>query len=540
MADTTGTTDEATEATESTPTDADAGAVRVGRRKWMQGLLTSAVGGSMLSLGSRVRAETTSNHLTEYFEEFGTVIDVVEAGADNTGNESVVDIIRKYRDDDTLLVFPPGEYYLDEQVRFTGFEKFGLVGNDATLVPATYQNFDGPQYRLFRLGVGYNPGNRLVFDRFDIDCTAQDTGIRVLDAVVKDGLEVRDIAVDGEHDSGTWGPGRFVITEPTGTGLVERFTVPDGGAWEHETPNAGNIWRGPSGLLANSNAGTLTFKDCVVGAFPDNGLYASGGSGTIIVDGGRYENSNAASVRIGGDSSIVRGATVVVDQNRDRDESHRGIRIERGQDIRVENVSIRNTAPLPNSFAISVMDTCESVWIEDADITMSGNEVVHGVVTSPSCGEVVMIDSRIEMNTPGGFGVKINASDNPEQVLLEYVDIVGSAGDESGRAGIRCDRDNSRFGAVTVEQPGGSKRRAVVNTGDDVTFFKGEYRASEYPIIDLGNGTHVEEIYAESYEDREAICLYDQSSNVYLKNNTLRGGIKDYGCDGLKTIGNEF
>lgn len=540
MADTTRTSDGARKATRITPAEGESGERRLGRRKWMQGLVTTAVGGGMLSLSGRARAATTSDRLTEYFEEFGTVIDVVEAGADNTGNESVVDLIRKYRDDDTLLVFPPGEYYMDEQVRFTGFEKFGLVGNDAKLVPAKYQYFDGPQYRLFRLGVYYNPGNRLVFDGFDIDQTAQDTGIRVLDAVVEDGLEVRDIAVDGEHDSGTWGPGRFAITEPSGSGLVERFTVPDGGAWEHETPNADNIWRGPTGLLANSNAGTLTFRDCVVGAFPDNGLYASGGSGTVIVDGGQYENSNAACIRIGGDGSIVRGATVVVDQNRTRDESHRGIRIERGQNIRIEDVAIRNTAPLPNSFAISVMDTCESVWIENADIMMSGKEVVHGVVTSPSCGEVVVVNSRIEMDLPGGFGVKINASDNPDKVLLEYVDVVGSAGDESGRAGIRCDRDNCRFGAVTVDQPGGTKRRAVVNTGDEVTFFKGEYRASEYPIIDLGNGTHVEEVYAESYDDREAICLYDQSSNVYLKHNTLRGGIEDYGCDGLEVLGNEF
>ncbi|MBX0324323.1 hypothetical protein EGH21_14935 [Halomicroarcula sp. F13] len=488
----------------------------------------------------RASAETTSDRLDEYYEEFGTVIDVVEAGADNTGNESVVDVIRKYRGDDTLLVFPPGEYYMDEQVRFTGFEKFGLVGNDATLVPADYYDFDGPQYRLFRLGVGYSPGNRLVFDGFDVDQTAPDTGIRVIETVVDDGLEVRNITVHGEHDSGTWGPGRFAVSDPNGSGLVEGFEVPDGGAWEDETPNAGNIWRGPTGLLANSNSGSLTFRNCVVGAFPDNGLYASGGSGTITVEGGHYSNSNAASLRIGGDGSSIDGATVVVDQNRPRDESHRAIRLEKGGDIRVENVTVRNTAPLPNSFGISVMGTCTSAWIENADIYVAGDEVTNAVVTSPDCGEVTLVGSRIEMDTPGGFGIEINDGDNTGQVLLEYVDFVGNVGDETAKAAIRCDRDNVRFGAVNVDQSGGSDRRAIVNTGDDVTIYKGDYRASEYPIIDLGDGTHVEEIYANSYGDYEAYCLYPDSANVYLKHNTLRGGIKDHGCDNLKILGNEF
>ncbi|WP_225336132.1 right-handed parallel beta-helix repeat-containing protein [Halomicrobium urmianum] len=514
------------------------GNARFGRREVLHGISTTVLGGVLL--GGTASAETTTDRIDRYFEEFGTVVDIVEAGADDTGRESVVDVIREYRADDTLLVFPPGEYYMDEQVRFSGFENFGLVGNDATLIPADYYDFAGPQYRLFRLGVPYNPGNRLVFDGFDVDQTSPDTGIRVIETVVDDGLEVRNVTVHGEHDSGTWGPGSFAVSDPAGTGLVEAFEVPDGGAWEDETPNEGNIWRGPTGLLANSNSGTLTFRDCVVGAFPDNGLYASGGDGTIRVEGGHFSNSNAACLRIGGDGSSIRGATVVVDQNRPRDESHRGIRLERGGDIEVRDVTVRNTAPLPNSFGISVMNSCTSAWIENADVTISGDEVTNGIVTSPNCGEVVVLESRVEMHTPGGFGIEINDGDNTGRVLCEYVDFVGSVGDETAKAAVRNDRDETRLGAVTVDQSGGSQRRAVVNTGDDVTIFKGEYRASELPIIDIGDGTHVEEIYAESYGDEEAYSLYPDSANVYLKRNTLRGGIKDHGCDGLETLGNEF
>ncbi|WP_136718382.1 right-handed parallel beta-helix repeat-containing protein [Halorientalis salina] len=510
------------------------------RRSWLRGLATTASAGALFGFGSTTAAGSTADRLDRYFEEFGTVIDIVEAGADNTGTESVVDVIREHRGDDTLLVFPPGEYYMDEQVRFTGFEKFGLAGNDATLVPADYQTFDGPQYRLFRLGVEYSPGTRLVFDGFDIDQTAPDTGIRVIDAVVTDGLEVRDISVRGQHDSGTWGPGRFTITDASGTGLVENFEAPDGGAWVDETPNDGNLWRGPTGLLANSNNGTLRFVDCVLGGFPDNGLYASGGSGKIVVDGGVFKNSNAACVRVGGQGSVVRNATIEVDQNRPQDSSHRGLRLENGNDLRAENVTIRNYEPLPNSHGVSVMNSCESVWMEDVNVKISGDEVDHGVVISPECGDVVLLDSGIELDTPGGFGVRIHGEEGAGDVILEHVNVVGEAGDESGAAGIRCDRDNVRFGKVAVDQPGGTNRRAVVNTGDNLKIYDGFYRATEHPIIDLGTGTWVEEVYAKSHGDAEAICLYDESADVYLKNNKLRGGIEDYGSEGLKTVGNEY
>lgn len=511
------------------------------RRSWLRGIAATASVGALFGFGSTAAAGSTADQLDRYFEEFGTVIDVVEAGADNTGTESVVDVIREYRGDDTLLVFPPGEYYMDEQVRFTGFEKFGLAGNDATLVPADYHTFDGPQYRLFRLGVDYNPGTRLVFNGFDIDQTAPDTGIRVIDAVVTDGLEVRDISVQGHHDSGTWGPGRFTITDPSGTGLVENFAAPDGGAWVDETPNDGNLWRGPTGLLANSNKGTLRFVDCVLGGFPDNGLYASGGSGKIVVDGGVFKNSNAACVRVGGQGSVVRNATIEVDQNRPQDSSHRGLRLEQGDDLRVENVTIRNTEPLPNSYGISVLNSCESVWIEDVRVNIAGDEVDHGVVISPEAGDVVLLDSDIELNTPGGDGIQIHGEEGAGEVILEYLNIVGDAGTEAGfNAGIRSDRDNVRFGKVAIDQPGGTKRNAVINTGDNVKIYDGFYRASQYPIVDLGTGTWVEEIYAKSHSDTEAICLYDESADVYLKNNRLRGGIKDYGCDGLKSVGNGY
>ncbi|MDG5776941.1 right-handed parallel beta-helix repeat-containing protein [Haloarculaceae archaeon H-GB2-1] len=524
------------DASESTNGDDESGSgTRTTRRLFLQGVATASVVSSQMGT-----ATAASDRYTEYRSEFDTVVDVTDLGADPTGTDSVSEVIDDALADDTLLEFPEGRYYMDEQVRHTGFEKVGLVGPEATLVPANYFDFDGPQYRLFRLGVRDDSGTDLVFDGFDVDQTAPDTGIRVIEAVVDDGLEVRDITVDGFHDSGTWGPARVVVQSPTGSGLVERFTATEGGEWVSETPNAGDLWRGPTGLIANDNRGTLTLRDVELGPFPDNGLYAAGSTGPVVVEGGTFRNSNAANVRIGGDGSVVRDATIVVDQIRPQDEAHRGVRIENTSDLRVENVTVRNTAPLPTSPAVYVMNSTSNVVLQDLDVEISGSSVDYGVDIAPEAGETTVHESTIAMSTPGGNGIRIQGGDDPGSVLVEEVTITGDVGEESTRSGIWCDRDNCRFGVVTVDVTSDERRYGIVNHGDGVTMYRGTYRASRYPVVNTGDGFHVEEVYGESRTDHEAVCLYDTSDDVYLKHNTLPGGIRDLGATNLRLVGNEF
>jgi len=184
------------------------------RRKY----LTSLAGGVTATAATSV-ATTGTAAANVSTEHYGSVVDVVDAGADNGGNESITPVIRDVIEDDTLLQFPPGRYYMDEQVRFTDFDNLGLRGNDATLVPANYHDFEGPQYRLFRFGTTTLPVPTSV-SAASVDQTAEDTGIRAFETYASDTLEVRNINVVGRHDSGTWGPGLFVVTDPDGDGLV--------------------------------------------------------------------------------------------------------------------------------------------------------------------------------------------------------------------------------------------------------------------------------------------------------------------------------
>jgi len=129
------------------------------------------------------------------------------------------------------------------------------------------------------------PGTHLRIGHFTVDQTAEDTGIRAFETYASDTLEVRNINVVGRHDSGTWGPGLFVVTDPDGDGLVRDFRAHGGGTLVENSPGDGYV--GPNGILCNQgHEGTIRFVDCELGAFPDNGLYASGGTGRVIVEGG--------------------------------------------------------------------------------------------------------------------------------------------------------------------------------------------------------------------------------------------------------------
>ena len=487
--------------------------------------------------GIGVASTSVSASATGYEDEYRTVINVVEAGADNTGNTSITPVLEDNRRDHTLFYFPPGEYLMDSQFRFTNFEKFGVVGEEATLIPGSYDDYNGSRTRLFRLGTQDRPGGHVRFENFDVDQTAPETGIRVIDTYASERLEVRDIRIYGEHDSGTSGPGHFNLTQSEATGIVERFRAPDGGAWVDETPHAGNHWRGPIGIEANRNEGTLRFRRCWLGAFPDNGLYASGGSGKIIVDGGVYRNSNGANIRVGGNGSEVNWPTVEVDSTRDQDGLQRGIRLERGQDLTVNGAAIRITSPMPTSRAISVMNSCDGARIKRTEIEMSGDKINHGIVISQAAGPVLVEDTNIVHETAGGYPIWIRDSDSTDRVHCRRVSITGVAGDASGfRDGIRCERDNSRFSNCEVDQRGtdGVNRNAFVSTASDTTLYRNTFRAERFPYIELGSDNLIHYCDFESYRDGEqSVCLYDSAESIEFRYNRLVNGIEDRGASDI-------
>lgn len=514
----------------------------VRRRRVLGSAIAAGTLGSTLLAGRARASKPRSSPVPKRLRDvFGTVVNVAQAGANRRGKRSINPVLEDLRADDTLLYFPPGEYYMDRQFRFTDFENFGLYGDDATLIPADYHDNADGNHKLFRLGTHYAPGKRAVVENFTVDFRAPDTGVRAFEVAVSDELTVRDIDVVGRHDSGMWGPGRFVVTDPDGEGLVERFRAPGGAEWSANTPSDGQLWRGPTGIICNDyNRGSMTFRRCHLGGFPDNGLYAGDTRGPVTVESGLYENSNGNNVRVGGPHPVVRWVTVVVDETAPECHAHRGIRLQNTDSCTVEGCEITIDVPVEGSTGIKVMDGCTGhTLIKDTHIEMLGDECNNAIEVSPNVDRFKAVRTSIRQNTPGGCAFLLEGNgDDSDWARLVDCEIRGTPGHRYNRAAIYNTRNNAEFRNVRVEQGGGRKRRALENFAADCLLYECEFTTRQYPVIDAGSGTWVSHNRFESTDGHAGYFLTDDSEDVYLKRNYIANGIRDDGCEGLRTVGN--
>lgn len=486
----------------------------IDRRSYLKGCLVGV--GSALTLGGVASAQ----HLEGQYD---TVVDIVDAGADPNGDESITPVLREQVGDDTLIQFPEGRYAMDEQLRLTGFDNVGFVGDGATIVPADYYQFDGPQYRLFRLGTRSSPGRDLRFEGFEIDQTAEDTGIRVINAEVEDGLIVRDIVINGVHDAGTWGPGLFNITDPDGEGRVDCFKAPDGGVHVDNTPNEGNMWKGPTGIHVNNyHQGSLIFEDCELGGFPGNGLYGFSENGQIGVDGGYFENSGTASIRLSGSQGAIRNATVVVNDNPDNAPGQHAIRIDQGETFNIDNVTIE--AQDPNGEAIRVMSDVDDVTIENTDLYV-GEGASSGIRLDEGAGTATFTDVDVEIDG-SAYAFRL-LGDDDGAVTFQNVSVTGDANGLPIRHAILCERHNVNFQELTVEQTGSEDRGGLYLSGDGYRVEDSDFETSNTSIAVAGatdvsiEGTTAASAYSNS------VHIYGDSGSVSLENNTLPDGVRD-------------
>lgn len=489
------------------------------RRSYLKGSLVAA--GSVASLASVGSVAAADDDVRSQYD---TVIDVVEAGADPDGNESITPVLREHVGDDTLLEFPEGRYYMDEQLRFTGFENVGFVGEDATLVPANYHEFDGPQYRLFRLGTHEVPGNDLRFEGFDVDQTASETGIRVINAEVEDGLIVRNVRIDGVHDSGTWGPGLFNVLDPDGEGIVNCFQAPDGAVHVDETPNEGNMWRGATGIHVNGNhRGTLVFENCILGGFPDNGLYSSNQTGRVGISGGYYRNSGTASIRLNGSTAAVSGATVVVDDDPHGSAGQHAIRLDGGDRFTIEDATI--AVPEPNGDAIRVMSDVDETTISNTDISV-GAQPANGIRLDSGNGPTTIENVTVDM-AGSANAVRILGEDGGG-VDLSNVRVTGDAPGTTLRHAIFCQRHNCQFTGLDIDQPGDTKRRGIELRGENYTISDSEFETRDTPIVVNGAAdVTIENSAAQPIANANSLRITSDSDAVQLSGNEFPAGVRD-------------
>ncbi|WP_254820943.1 right-handed parallel beta-helix repeat-containing protein [Haloglomus halophilum] len=291
--------------------------------------------------------------------EYDEVVDIVEAGADRTGTEPIDDVFHEHAADDTRIEFPDGTYRVNQLIVYQ-LSNFAMVATgDATLVPG--ESYDEDQWIA-----GAETAN-LTIDGFVLDHTADGVAPEITLSSTAD-LTIRDIEKRGFH-SGT-GIAFAVQMLEGSDALIERVVAPDGGKCV--------------GVYAHGE-GSMTFRDCHLEGFTNNGLYASRLSGPARVEGGVYRDNNISQVRLGSPDSVVRDATLEV------------TRPVQGPDADVVNMR-----------GVRVADGAGPVTVSNCDISMRGASGTGGIVTAYSGGSLEVYDTRIyideDYTTPSSDG----------------------------------------------------------------------------------------------------------------------------------------
>lgn len=171
-----------------------------------------------------------------YEDRFSNVVDITDDpyNADPTGEEPIGDALRMAWEDDTLIVFPQGQYKMNQGFRRTGWRDVGLIGQNAVIrhgeVNAIHgHTVDEGEYRggtmLFQIGTVDTPHQgEFVFGGFIFDWSRENAGMRGLYAMIGDRAEIRNIAFSGVHDLGTHGNMRVATMSPDASLALTRST----------------------------------------------------------------------------------------------------------------------------------------------------------------------------------------------------------------------------------------------------------------------------------------------------------------------------
>ncbi|NEU56520.1 hypothetical protein [Halorussus sp. MSC15.2] len=364
----------------------------------------------------------TTNDLVEA-ADYGTVVNVAEAGADASGGEPINPILEEHVGDDTLLYFPSGRYRLDEW-RVTGYRNLGIVGEDAALVPPKDVNY----------WLMWGDLRELLFAGFTIDCRG-DNVAPVSHISVSGGTNaVKDVTVRG-HRRAPRTAFEVAAADPNADLRFENLSLPDGSTNGHAL------------YVFPDSVGRLTFRDCRIEHWRE-GLYAAYHSGPLRVLGGYYANNGIEQVRVGGgtNGALVRGVTVRVDNPKQPQHkpNMRGIWAEEGGSVRIRDCDIAIT-----------------------DLT--GTYSSGGIVVGQQFGEAVVENTRIRTDADT---LAVNVRDPIESMQGQTVPSMGAlpkrtrfrarglriSGTASDGRAVRANgRDDCQFENVCIQHPRGSR-----------------------------------------------------------------------------------
>jgi len=400
-----------------------------------------------------VTAEPTVAHA----DEFGTVIDAVQVGADPRGEEPINGLLEEYADDDTLLSFPEGRYLL-EPTTIREYNTFGIAGRGAgrpTFVAEAGTCVDGGSSYVHFQNV-----SEFLLHGVTFDFTASSTGGVVRITATGDAT-VTDVRAPGACAAQV-ALFRLDVTDASSTAVVDALDI------ENESTDS---WL--TGVyVGKQHAGDLVFRNCTVEGFTDNGLYASapglsdGAGGIVHVEGGTYRNNNVSNVRLGSAGSVARGVTAISDSpppsDGDVTANARGFRLRSGHG--------------------QLIDDCEVYITGDSRFTHGG------IVFHHTNGGATVRNTRVDIDRNETAAIRLFSrdNDNPAVPVFENVRVTGSAA--GGQAVLVVGRDETIFRECRIEQSGADRHGIVFRDSADCRLVDSTIDVTSHPLV-LRNAT---------------------------------------------------
>lgn len=384
-----------------------------------------------------------------------------DLGCDPTGNSPCDDALETAVESEHRLEFPPGQYRFELDHRFEGVDGLELVGTGEDRSDVEFVFPSG--YSGIVLGLWYGRGWRL--GNFTVQQSMdRRTGVGI-ELVPMDDLHVWDVEIGGFSPYNHLGGQRGLycdVLEPDGVAVIDRYI--------HRDPShVGNYPQGTQAFLADEyHRGTLYCRDWHLENCGENGIYASQTPGDVRVEGGVFRNNEVASIRVCGEGSYIRGASVTVDteeahpRNRGQFQNVRGIWWESG------------------TFAKS------GGSIENCELSMQSAPLSQGLVRiERTAGAVSLRNCQVQNRTPWATIDVIEpnriVSRGPVEFTAEGLSIDASGG---GRPLLRIvDRSGSSINSLQLRSRSLTRDGIEVVHPSGITFESGSVQVGRFPIV---------------------------------------------------------
>ncbi|KTG07836.1 hypothetical protein AUR64_02055 [Haloprofundus marisrubri] len=378
---------------------------------------------------------------------YSNVVNIAEAGADTSGNQTINSVLEDHLQDNTLVKFPQGTYKL-APLSESGLNNFAMVApNGATITP----DHSGEETLIY-----LSNAQGVHIEGFDVEQPGS-TSSRVVFKATSGTNVLKSWRLLDRQDADSEVGGAFLQCAGSDTVLtLEDIDFSKGGlgmgVWVRPTivgdyPDVGEV-------PELDPAGTLNFINCNISGWDHEGLYASAHSGPVNVIGGRYGNNNIQQIRTGGPKAVVKGAEVVCD-DRDqtpRDRNARGIWMKEGNEMLIED--------------------CDIIM---SDVGASSGAIVHGT----EGGKMTIRNTRIQVDddvkavksrSPKDWpfrAVSMDTAPSSRRLIMENVSVTGTASDDE--AILIYGRDGSELRNLCVEQNGSSQNGIKINGSSNVS-----------------------------------------------------------------------